>query len=108
MIFEIILIFRYSFLLYELAFKRQYNNLVALFDNWDMYGEALETSMNAAGTLQNQQEIAMDKLAKDLNVTKSRVNMWENNGTVPRSDMLIKLSKYFEVSSDFLIGDSGS
>lgn len=54
-----------------MAGKRQYNNLVALFDNWDMYGEALETSMEAAGTLQEQQAIAMDSLANKMDVLKS-------------------------------------
>ena len=47
----------------------------------------------------------MEELAKTLNVTKSRVNMWENNGTIPRSDVLIQLAKYFEVTTDYLIGN---
>ena len=54
-----------------MAGKRQYNNLVALFDNWDMYGEALETSMNAAGTLEKQQEIALDSLANKMDILKA-------------------------------------
>ena len=40
-----------------MAGTRQYNNLLSLFDNWDMYLNALETSKNAAGTLQEQQDI---------------------------------------------------
>jgi hypothetical protein len=36
-----------------------------------MYGEALETSMNAAGTLEKQQEIAMDSLANKMDVLKA-------------------------------------
>ena len=40
-----------------IAGTRQYNNLLSLFDNWDMYTKALETSANAAGTLQKQQDI---------------------------------------------------
>ena len=51
-----------------MAGKRQYNNLVALFENWDMYGEALETSMSAAGTLEKQQEIALDSLANKMDI----------------------------------------
>ena len=35
----------------ELAGKRQYNNLLALFENWDMYNKAVETSMASQGTL---------------------------------------------------------
>ena len=31
--------------------------------------------------------------------------MWENNGTVPRDDVLIRLSKFFDVSIDYLLGN---
>jgi TP901 family phage tail tape measure protein len=34
-----------------IAGKRQYNNLIALFENWDMYESSLATSQNAEGTL---------------------------------------------------------
>lgn len=40
-----------------MAGTRQYNNLLSLFDNWDMYTDALQTSADAAGTLQEQQDI---------------------------------------------------
>ena len=49
--------------------------------------------------------LGMDQLAKQLGVTKSRVNMWENNGTVPRMNVLIELAKFFKVSTDFLLGN---
>ena len=34
-----------------MAGQRQYNNLIALFDNWDKYLQSVNTSMNAQGTL---------------------------------------------------------
>lgn len=34
------------------AGKRQYTQLMALFDNWDMYGKNLATAMNSEGTLE--------------------------------------------------------
>ena len=49
--------------------------------------------------------MTMNEFAKLLNVTKSRINMWENNGTVPREDILIKLSKHYNVSIDYLLGN---
>lgn len=49
-----------------MAGKRQYNNLIALFDNWDMYTDAVNTSKNAIGTLQNQQDIYMESTAAHL------------------------------------------
>ena len=48
------------------AGTRQYNNLLALFDNWDMYTKAIETSGNAAGKLQEQQDIYMDRTVAHL------------------------------------------
>ncbi len=49
--------------------------------------------------------MTMDELAKLFNITKSRISMWENNGVVPREEILIKLSKYFNVSIDYLLGN---
>ena len=49
-----------------MAGTRQYNNLLALFDNWDMYTDALNTSARAAGTLQKQQDIYMESTAAHL------------------------------------------
>ena len=49
--------------------------------------------------------MTMDVLAEKLNVTKSRISMWENSGTVPREDVLIKFSKLYGVSIDYLLGN---
>lgn len=49
-----------------MAGTRQYNNLLSLFDNWDMYQEALETSKNSAGELQKQQDIYMESTEAHL------------------------------------------
>ena len=54
-----------------MAGKRQYNNLIALFDNWDMYTSALETSTEAMGTLQHQQDIYMESTAAKLKTLKA-------------------------------------
>lgn len=54
-----------------MAGKRQYNNLIALFDNWDMYTEALNTSTEAVGTLQHQQDIYMESTAAKLKTLKA-------------------------------------
>ena len=49
-----------------MAGKRQYNNLIALFDNWNMYTEALNTSLEATGTVEKQNEIYMDSWAAKI------------------------------------------
>lgn len=53
------------------AGTRQYNNLLALFDNWDMYTDAIETSANAMGTLQKQQDIYMESTEAKLQELKT-------------------------------------
>lgn len=50
-----------------IAGTRQYNNMMALFDNWNMYQQAKSTSENSAGSLQKQQEIYLDSLDAHLN-----------------------------------------
>lgn len=58
-----------------MAGTRQYNNLLSLFDNWDQYTKSLETSANAAGTLQEQQDIYMESTKAHLAQLKAS---WED------------------------------
>ena len=46
-----------------LAGKRQYNNLFALFENWDMYESNKSISENSLGELQKEQETYMQSTA---------------------------------------------
>ena len=46
-----------------MAGTRQYNNLIALFDNFDQYNEMMKVSANSAGTLQQQQETYLESIA---------------------------------------------
>lgn len=55
--------------------------------------------------LREKKRLSMEQLAKELGITKSRVNMWENNGTIPRGDVLIQLAQYFNVTTDYLLGN---
>lgn len=47
----------------------------------------------------------MQELANKINVTKSSINMWENGGSIPKDNILIELSKLFNVSIDYLLGN---
>lgn len=49
-----------------LAGKRQYNNLFALFENWDMYEANKAVSENSLGELQKEQDIYMESTAAHL------------------------------------------
>ncbi|MBQ8254618.1 MAG: helix-turn-helix transcriptional regulator [Clostridia bacterium] len=44
------------------------------------------------------------QLAQRLGVTKQTVSNWENDNIQPSIEMLVKLSKVFNVSTDSLLG----
>ena len=44
------------------------------------------------------------ELASKLGVTKQCVSNWENDNILPSIDMLIKLSRLFNVPTDYLLG----
>lgn len=44
------------------------------------------------------------ELAKSLNVTKQTVSNWENDNIQPSVEMLIRLSRIFGVTTDYLLG----
>lgn len=48
--------------------------------------------------------ISQVELAKQLGVTKQCVSNWENDNILPSVDMVVKISKFFNVSTDYLLG----
>ncbi len=44
------------------------------------------------------------ELATKLSVTKQTVSNWENDNIQPSIDVLIKLSNFFGVTTDYLLG----
>lgn len=55
------------YLAQTMAGTRQYNNLIALFDNWKEYQSALNVSQKAAGTLQKQQNVYLESTTAHVN-----------------------------------------
>ena len=47
--------------------------------------------------------ISQVELAKALNVSKQCVSNWENDNVLPSIEMLVKLAKYFNVTTDYLL-----
>lgn len=43
------------------------------------------------------------ELANKLGVTKQCVSNWENYNILPSIDMLVKIAKYFNVTTDYLL-----
>lgn len=44
------------------------------------------------------------ELAKKLNVAKQTVSNWENENIQPSIEMLVRLAKILDVSTDYLLG----
>lgn len=53
--------------------------------------------------LRTLRSISQVELADALGVTKQSVSNWENDNIQPSIDILIKLAKYFNVSTDYLL-----
>lgn len=62
-----------------------------------MFGEVIKKLRTAHNLNQVQ-------LATELNVSKQTVSNWENNNILPSIDMLIKIARFFSVSTDYLLG----
>ena len=87
-----------------MAGQRQYSNLMALFGNFDKYTSALNTAQNAAGTLQQQQDIYMESTAAHLDqLTAATQNIYnslfDTNGI---NEMIDGLTSLVHLVADFV------
>ena len=96
-------------LVQAVAGKRQYTNLTALFENWDMYLNTLETSKNAMGTLQEQQDAwansiegASNRVASSLEGLYSRI--LNDDVVINMTNSLASFLEYFTGLIDALGG----
>ena len=53
--------------------------------------------------LRQSRSLNQVQLAVSLNVSKQTVSNWENNNILPSIDMLVKISQFFSVSTDYLL-----
>ncbi len=54
--------------------------------------------------LRIEKGVGQVELAKAINVSKGIISLWENGLREPKLSNLIVLSKFFEVSIDYLVG----
>ncbi|MCL2796755.1 MAG: helix-turn-helix domain-containing protein [Firmicutes bacterium] len=54
--------------------------------------------------LRKEKGLGQIELAKELNVSKGIISLWENGLREPGMNSLIVLSKFFDVSIDYLVG----
>ena len=54
--------------------------------------------------LRCSRKMSQVELAKHLGISKQSISNWENDNIQPSIEMLVKLSKVFSVSTDYLLG----
>ena len=54
--------------------------------------------------IRKNNKLSMSEFAESLGITKSRVNMWENNGVIPRPELLVYISKGYKIPLHILLG----
>ena len=59
---------------------------------------------NRLKTLRIKKKLTQQQLADLLGLTKSVISAYENGLRYPAYDVLIKISRIFKVSTDFLVG----
>ena len=62
-----------------------------------MFGERLKE-------LRKEKNLTQTDIAKIFNVTDATVSTWEVGKAQPSFDILMELAKYFNVSTDYLLG----
>lgn len=55
-------------------------------------------------SMRKEKGLSQDTLAKQLFVTRQSVSQWENDKAMPSVDLLVKLSRIFDISVDRLLG----
>lgn len=54
--------------------------------------------------LRELKNITQSTLAKEINVTRQAIAMYETNQRKPSYEILISIAKYFETTTDYLLG----
>lgn len=53
-----------------------------------------------------QKGITKNKMLSDLNLGKNSFVNWDNRGTIPGGETLASIAEYFDVSVDYLLGNT--
>lgn len=57
-------------------------------------------------SLLSKKGVSKNKMLTDLKLGKNSFVNWENRGTIPGGNSLNKIAEYFEVSTDYLLGNT--
>lgn len=54
--------------------------------------------------IRKERGLSRNKLSNELKIPEPTISRWENGKHIPSIDYIILLCKYFDVTSDYLIG----
>ena len=69
-------------------------------------GERNATFKQRLKQLRKQQELTQEQLAEKIHISLHTVQRWESGKSLPAVDILLTLSQFFNVSTDYLTGVS--
>lgn len=58
--------------------------------------------------LRKKSGLSQEQLAEQLGVSRQAISKWESGKAVPESDTLISISRYYNVTLDYLMKEDGS
>ena len=56
--------------------------------------------------LREKHKLSQEQLGEKVNVTRQTISNWENDNIQPSIEMLVKIARVFNVSTDFLLGQN--
>ena len=59
---------------------------------------------NRIKELRQEKNLSQQSLAKEINVSQKAIDFWEKGINEPKASYIIQLAKYFNVSTDYLLG----
>ena len=54
--------------------------------------------------LRLEKKLSQMQLAKLVDLSQSGIKQWENNQRIPNADAVVRLAKFFRVTTDYLLG----
>ena len=54
--------------------------------------------------LRKEKNISLIQLENAVGISKSSISDWENGKSIPNAKAVVALAKFFEVSTDYLLG----
>ena len=72
--------------------------------NYDIIFLEMKVFAERLKDLRIEKKLSQRGLAELTHLSQSAINQWENESRVPNAEAVVALAKFFNVSSDYLLG----